>query len=714
MKKIVSIILILTMLMTISSQSAFSASYNGSGGATQPGRGTGSDGWKKVGGFTGYRISVYFACRNDDKVYNEITQHYEPLFGWGENDAKTGKPLSFPVGKSMDFRAEDVTYAPASWGTFDIYKYITKGEKNYQISTRSFAPKPYEYVVLSNNMAVNGGYEAVNSAEDNFAASYRELAGELSSAGYDDLQGMLDMLHVNRLGPNNIGIPAYSDDGDISAASSDFRKAYFTNPWVLNCIAYYTREDGRENAQWNANDFAMGTFTWDSGYVSKGQYKIFIEPLYYAYYDGWYSMQTLREMIVHYQSGASNSLLANGLAGKQVNTRIRTLVNAAYLDSQENILTFPSGEVMGRLLNSESKRSVASNENAKYVADNVGEGLWIGNYMGVNVMTSPKMPTEMEIIEETPPPEAEEESEVTVKLIDRSSDTIMEEYTEEVGTIDEEIPSIVHYITVPMLEGYSFEDWHILLPDGTNLESGMTSNISIEFNKEQLKKVVEIGYQPINEEEEGTKPNEISDCKADSITWTEKEQHTYSYTLNGLTYTGTCTHTYKYKVSITDVDVKLTPDTLKSGYGFEPYVKVKISSPRCISKKKSSSRCGKSLGNRTPKATVTPPTDAEVHLGYTVKNSLGTQGRVVKLSKDKTDSTSSEFSMGINPISVLDTKEIFTDIWLAGTKENPVKHYVTVKLYGGGVNGKAWCTTAKDSFTINGDMYEDDGTTDGV
>ena len=712
MKKIISIILILTMLLTLSSQAVLADSYNGSGGATQPGRGTGSDGWKRVGGFTGYRISVYFACENGKTAYNETTQRDDPVFGWGENDPETGKPLSFPVGKSMDFRVEDVAYAPAQWGKQNIYEYLKEGWTTYNFEIKNTAPKPYEYVVLSNGMAVNGGYEAVSSAEDNFANSYRELAGELNSAGYSDLQGMLDMLHVNRLGPSNIGIPAYSDDGSIGAASSDFRKAYFTNPWVLNCIAYYTREDGKENAQWNANDFAMGTYTWDSGYVSKGQYKIFIEPLYYAYYDGWYSMQTLREMIVHFQSGASNSLLANGLAGKQVNTRIRTLVNAAYLDSQENILTFQDGEVMGRLLASESKRSVAGNENAKYVADNVGESSWIGNYMGVNVMTSPKMPAELELIEQTPPPVQDITSTIKIRLIDRSNGNLISETVDEVGVLNDEITSLSYAVTVPDVEGYEFEDWHILLPDGTDMESGRTENFSAEFTKEYPDKIVEIGYQPITYEDEGTVPERISNCDTKRITWTETERHTISYTVNGVTYTAPCTHTYTYQTSITDIVSSITPEILKSGYGFETNVKVNVSGAECIRKKKSQSRCSRAL-NKRAEAKILPPMNADVYLGYTVNNALGTQDNRVPLLQSNYNSSMSEFITPVNPISVIGSNEIFTDVWLAGTKERPVTHYLVIKLYGGGVNGKQWCTTVKKPFVINGDMYEDDGTTDG-
>ena len=60
---------------------------------------------------------------------------------------------------------------------------------------------------------------------------------------------------------------------------------------------------------------------------------------------------------------------------------------------------------------------------------------------------------------------------------------------------------------------------------------------------------------------------------------------------------------------------------------------------------------------------------------------------------------------------VVEENKLYTDIWLSGTKEQPRKHKIAFDIYGGGVDGTEWCTTVEKIFTINGDMYEDDGTT---
>lgn len=314
-------------------------------------------------------------------------------------------------------------------------------------------------------------------------------------------------------------------------------------------------------------------------------------------------------------------------------------------------------------------------------------------------------------------PEKETPTKITVNCIDRSTGVLMSSEVADAGAINSENPVVSYKVTVPEFTGYEFEDWRIILPDGTIDQKGETSEVEVGFTEEYPQKVVEIGYQPIiTTTDKGTpsRPDKISDCNQTSIRWTENESHTYTYYVNGQARTGTCTHTYKYKATLDNVSAEVSPDTLKSGYGFSVSADAEISDTVMTSCKASRGSCGKLNKRRKAQVQVTPPTNADVYLGYEVSNRLGSQGKVISLDNTSSSEVSAHFETAKNPISVIGSKEIFTDIWLAGTKEYPVKHYLTVKFSGGGVNGTPWCTTIQKKFTINGDMYEDDGTTDGV
>ena len=50
-------------------------------------------------------------------------------------------------------------------------------------------------------------------------------------------------------------------------------------------------------------------------------------------------------------------------------------------------------------------------------------------------------------------------------------------------------------------------------------------------------------------------------------------------------------------------------------------------------------------------------------------------------------------------------------IYLSGTGSEPRRHVIAFDIYGGGVDGTQWCTTVTKELVINGDMYEDAGTT---
>ena len=74
-----------------------------------------------------------------------------------------------------------------------------------------------------------------------------------------------------------------------------------------------------------------------------------------------------------------------------------------------------------------------------------------------------------------------------------------------------------------------------------------------------------------------------------------------------------------------------------------------------------------------------------------------------------------------NPVSNQNLSQIYTDVSLSGTKKKPIDHLVTIVSNQGYVNQmrngsvistQEICPTAKASFRICGDMYEDNSTVD--
>lgn len=215
-----------------------------------------------------------------------------------------------------------------------------------------------------------------------------------------------------------------------------------------------------------------------------------------------------------------------------------------------------------------------------------------------------------------------------------------------------------------------------------------------------------------------TPPETMGKCQK-VIRWNEVKSHTYTVCSGSgkkrRCSTRTCNHVYTYETTLTTT-AKLVAakkngnlTTFKSGYGFDVIVDCKIST-RQVS---NSGSCGKSLTKPNSKIPV-PPTYADVTTSWTVKNAkLGTvQPKVIVLDNMAKTATTSNFRPAKNKISHDKNRLIYTDVKIPGTKKKPVKHTITVFVNGGGVNGVLFCEKVPLTFTINGNMYEDDATTD--
>lgn len=204
------------------------------------------------------------------------------------------------------------------------------------------------------------------------------------------------------------------------------------------------------------------------------------------------------------------------------------------------------------------------------------------------------------------------------------------------------------------------------------------------------------------------------------ITWNESETHKYGSSGHkascppGCTksHRKTCTHVHTYQATLnsTGAITAAKPNgngiTFKSGYGFG----VTMNNTITVKEISNSGKCGKSR-SKTHSKTPTLPTSAEVRTNWTVKNNelRKTQPKIVSLES----AGAGKFITAKNPISHYSNRYIYTDVALKGTARNPVNHTVTLYTHGGGVNGTPFCNSINLTFTINGNMYEDDWTVDG-
>ncbi|QIB69754.1 hypothetical protein Ami103574_10665 [Aminipila butyrica] len=225
-----------------------------------------------------------------------------------------------------------------------------------------------------------------------------------------------------------------------------------------------------------------------------------------------------------------------------------------------------------------------------------------------------------------------------------------------------------------------------------------------------------------------TPPADTTGSCTDVIKWSEVQSHSYkcSGCKTKTSSSGkktkycpghTCNHVYTYqsKLSSSGTLTAAKPNgnstTFKSGYGFS----VNVNNSIATSQIGNSGACGKSLSKANIKKPV-PPSAAEVRTNWTVKlkDSKYTQPKNVALFKGAVTGTTSKFVTAANQLSNYKNAQIYTDVALKGTKQKPIKHTISVYSYGGGVNGVQFCKSLPLTFTINGNMYEDDWTVDGL
>ena len=248
------------------------------------------------------------------------------------------------------------------------------------------------------------------------------------------------------------------------------------------------------------------------------------------------------------------------------------------------------------------------------------------------------------------------------------------------------------------------------MPDSSIPETGDKKPVLVEFDGANPIKYLNIKCYP----KDGIKPPPSTGgtgggsdiikpsgvCDGE-IEWTETDSHRVRYGSysDGTPKYRTCYHTLTYKATLS-ADATVTPSTFKSGYGFETKVNYSIKTKLIDNDGDYCSSWGRS---RSAESKVKDPTKATVYIPWSMTNRLGTQSKSIAMEK-----SGKSFQLPKSPVSETGARKIYTDVALAGTKEEPVNHSFEIYISGGGVGNIEFCKKLSKIITINGDMYEDD------
>lgn len=303
---------------------------------------------------------------------------------------------------------------------------------------------------------------------------------------------------------------------------------------------------------------------------------------------------------------------------------------------------------------------------------------------------------------------------ITVNYINSETSNVIKTSVIKPNQEDEEaITTEVNFENVP---GYVIEDWKLKMPDGTVEQTGTEEPVSVTLTDTNPHKILDVNCFPLSFGGGGdptTHPDPVTPpaptptvtvvpsgvCDG-IIEWTETDSHRViiGYRKNQRPIYGWCNHTFKYK-SVLGATADISPETLKSGYGFGVDVNCTLNTTMV-----SNTGCESWGDDREHSATVKNPTTATVFVPWDMSNSLGSQGRSISMVPNGT----LKFTLPESPVSKIGARNIYTPVELAGTKESPQSHSFEIYIGGGGVDDVEFCQKLDGTITINGDMYEDD------
>ena len=387
-------------------------------------------------------------------------------------------------------------------------------------------------------------------------------------------------------------------------------------------------------------------------------------------------------------------------------------VNVKYWDVPHNKVFYEEQRSLGEMIGDQTVKTnihITDWEGYEYSGWNVrpeGQDIqYSGTERDVGIELAPWMPVKDLNIEYYP----YIDTELRVRYWDSEAGRIMSEETIPGEQVVRDKKTTITY-TPQDIEGYDYGGWSIQLPDSSIPETGDKKPVLVEFDGANPIKYLNIKCYPKDgikppPSTGGTgggsdiiKPSGVCDVE---IEWTETDSHRVRYGSysDGTPKYRTCYHTFTYRTTLS-ADATVTPSTFKSGYGFETKVNYSIKTKLIDN---DGDYCSSWGNSRSTTSKVKDPTKATVYIPWNVINRLGTQSKSIAMEK-----SGKGFQLPKSPISEAGARKIYTDVALAGTKEEPASHSFDIYISGGGVGNIEFCKKLSKTITINGDMYEDD------
>ncbi len=388
-------------------------------------------------------------------------------------------------------------------------------------------------------------------------------------------------------------------------------------------------------------------------------------------------------------------------------------VNLKYWDVPNNKIFYEEQRNLGELIGDQTIKTsvhITDYEGYEYSGWNVqtesGDIQYTGDVRDVDIELAPWVPVKNLNVEFYP----YVDTELRVRYWDSEAGRIMSEETIQGEQVVRDKKTIISY-TQQNVDGYDYGGWSVQLPNSDIEGTGEKTPVAVGLDTTYPIKYLNIKCYP----KDGTKPppstsggiggsgdivKPSGECDGE-IEWTETDSHKVRYGSysDGTPKYRTCYHTFTYKTTLS-ADATVTPSTFKSGYGFETGVNYSIKTKLIDN---DGDYCSNWGNNRSATKKVKDPTKATVYIPWNMTNRLGTQSKSIAMEK-----SGKSFKLPKSPVSETGVRKIYTDVSLAGTKEEPASHSFEIYISGGGVNDIEFCKKLTKTITINGDMFEDD------
>nr|WP_308545718.1 hypothetical protein [uncultured Lachnoclostridium sp.] len=346
-KKLLCLLLVLTMCIpTIPTQNvlAYTNISTGDGGG---GSGVGSDDWKYTSSTPGVRISIYWAeIPNDfkgprkdgysvDDWFNGMTGYFTDPKAIKEGEVKQ-------VGKTIDLAKDSPHYTVEMYSNRSAYEYAKgihlgavtgktgKGEKPIGYEALYSKINPYIFHSLKN-------YEAATKVKN---PTVRE---EFEIDVYNMIKSMPKLSTSTQSADDETAWQKWLNGVTDAEYKAGLKKKPAVDLRTFENIEILTELMGRKIT---TEDYRNGIYRNDAGVGIEGVYKVYLEPLLSCVMDGFGTYMTIKDFIAYSDTKTQKEIDKNGkasndylLAGvKKLNTGLTFITNNMFLTSADYAL----------------------------------------------------------------------------------------------------------------------------------------------------------------------------------------------------------------------------------------------------------------------------------------------------------------------------------------------------------------------------------------